>query len=89
MTFSKIQPIFMISFNSKSHIELLQELFINGEHLILIACAVHVGNQHDGHYISYIRRKDKWFLIDDEYVLETELPPFGGCYLMTYIPKNQ
>jgi ubiquitin C-terminal hydrolase len=89
MTFSKIQPIFMISFNSKSHIELLQELSINDEHLILIACAIHAGNQHDGHYVSYIRRKDKWFLIDDESVVETELPHVGGCYLMTYIPKNR
>tara|TARA_Y100000356_G_scaffold133126_1_gene139684 strand:+ start:1449 stop:2240 length:792 start_codon:yes stop_codon:yes gene_type:complete len=89
MTFSKIQPIFMISFDSKSHIKIMEELTINDKEYKLISCAMHVGNQHDGHYVCYIRRKDRWFFINDERVSESELPSEGSCYLMTYSPKNR
>jgi hypothetical protein len=89
MSFSKIPPIFMISFDSKSHIKILEELNVNDVEYKLISCAIHAGNQYDGHYISYIRRKDKWFFINDEHVSETELPDEGSCYLMVYNPKNR
>jgi ubiquitin C-terminal hydrolase len=84
MLFSKLPPILMISFDTKSCIQMIQDMSLDGHQYKLIACVLHVGNQRGGHYVSYIRRKSNWYLINDEHVKETPPPPEGSYYLMVY-----
>lgn len=84
MVFSKLPKILMISFDKKSHVEILETLTIDGHEYNLISTAIHVGHQLDGHYVSFVKRKSKWFLINDEIIKEHELPPEGGFYFMVY-----
>jgi hypothetical protein len=52
MVFSKLPQILMISFDSKSHIHIIESIIIDNYEYNLIASAVHVGMQADGHYVS-------------------------------------
>jgi len=54
----------------------------------IVSTAVHVGAQNDGHYVSFAKRRDKWFFINDEMVREEELPDQAGLYFMVYNLKN-
>jgi hypothetical protein len=38
--------------------------------------------------VSLIKRKDKWFLIDDDTINECELPEETGYYFMVYNLKT-
>ena len=84
MIFSKLPQILMISFDRKSFVEIMEQLTIDGQQYNLISTALHVGNQHDGHYVSFVKRRNKWFLINDENIEEHDLPPEGGYYFMVY-----
>ena len=84
MLFSKLPPIFMLSFDTKSNIKIVEKMSLDGNAYNLSACAMHVGNQHDGHYVTYIRRKTKWYFINDERVEERSPPPEGSYYFMIY-----
>ena len=88
MVFSKLPKVLMISFDTKSHIEIIENILINEYEYNLISSAVHVGAQYDGHYISFVKRRNKWFMIDDEIIREHELPDEAGFYFMVYILKN-
>jgi ubiquitin C-terminal hydrolase len=88
MVFSKLSQILMISFDRKSHIKVIETIHIEGVEYNLIASAVHVGNQNDGHYISFVKRKNKWFLLNDENIKEHELPNEAGHYFMVYNLKT-
>ncbi len=88
MVFSKLSQILMISFDRKSHIKVIETIHIGGVEYDLIASAVHVGNQNDGHYISFVKRKNKWFLLNDENIKEHELPNEAGHYFMVYNLKT-
>lgn len=79
MLFSKLPPIFMLSFDTKSHIKIVDKLVLNDVVYNLSACALHTGIQNDGHYMTYIRRKTKWYFINDERV-EERIPPLEGSY---------
>jgi ubiquitin C-terminal hydrolase len=61
---------------------------INEYEYNLVSTAVHVGAQNDGHYVSFTKRRDKWFCINDEMVREEELPDQAGFYFMVYNLKN-
>lgn len=89
MLFSKLPKVLMISFDTKSHVQIIENIIIDKHEYNLIASAVHVGNQNDGHYVSLIKRKDKWFLIDDDSIKECELPEETGYYFMVYNLKNR
>ena len=88
MLFSKLPQILMISFDRKSHIEIIENILINDYEYNLVSTAVHVGAQNDGHYVSFAKRRDKWFCINDEMVREEELPDQAGFYFMVYNLKN-
>jgi ubiquitin C-terminal hydrolase len=88
MLFSKLPKVLMISFDTKSHIQIIENIRINESEYNLIASAVHLGHQHDGHYVSMIKRKNKWFLIDDDSINECELPGETGYYFMVYNLKT-
>jgi hypothetical protein len=78
----------MISFDRKSHVKILETLLIDNKQYDLISTALHVGDQHDGHYVSFVKRRNKWFLMNDEQMEAHELPGEGGFYLMVYNLKN-
>lgn len=84
MIFSQLPKILMISFDQKSHIKIINNIEIDGRTYNLIASAVHMGIQSDGHYVCFIKRRDKWFLLNDESVEEHELPMEAGHYFMVY-----
>ncbi len=41
-----------------------------------------------GHYVSFVKKRNKWFFINDEMVREEELPDEAGFYFMVYNLKN-
>jgi ubiquitin C-terminal hydrolase len=86
--FSKLPQILMISFDRKSHIKIIENILMDKYEYNLIASAVHVGLQNDGHYMSFVKRRNMWFCINDEMVREEELPDQGGFYFMVYNLKN-
>jgi ubiquitin C-terminal hydrolase len=88
MVFSKLSQILMISFDRKSHVRVIESIHIGGHEYKLIASAVHVGMQDDGHYVCFAKRKDKWFLLNDESVEEHDLPTEAGHYFMVYNLKT-
>ena len=83
-----IFKVLMISFDSKSHIKIIENLLIQDYEYNLISAALHVGHQNDGHYVSFVKRRNKWNLIDDETIKEHELPDEGGFYFMVYNLKT-
>ena len=89
MLFSKLPQILMISFDRKSHIEIIENILINDYEYNLVSTAVHVGAQDDGHYVSFAKRQNKWFCINDEMVREEELPDQAGFYFMVYNLKTK
>jgi len=84
MLFSKLPPIFMLSFDTKSNVKVVEQMKIDDRVYNLSACAMHFGNQHDGHYVTYIRRKTNWYFINDERVEEKSPPSEGSYYFMVY-----
>jgi len=88
MVFSKLPQVLMISFDRKSHIRIIEKLLIDKYEYNLISTAVHVGNQSGGHYVSFVKRRDAWFLMDDESVKEHPLPDEAGYYFMVYNLKT-
>ena len=86
--FSKLPQVLMISFDSKSHIKIIENLLIQDYEYNLVSAALHVGHQNDGHYVSFVKRRNKWNLIDDETIKEHELPDEGGFYFMVYNLKT-
>jgi ubiquitin C-terminal hydrolase len=88
MVFSKLPQLLMISFDRKSHVHITEKLIIDSSEYNLIATAVHVGRQSDGHYVSFVKRRNKWFLMDDDAVQEHELPNEAGYYFMIYNLKS-
>jgi len=86
--FSKLPQILMISFDRKSHIKIIENILMDKYEYNLIASAVHVGLQNDGHYMSFVTRRNMWFCINDEMVREEELPDQGGFDFMVYNLKN-
>jgi len=88
MLFSKLPQVLMISFDRKSHIQIIENIQISDREYNLIASAVHVGHQDDGHYVSFVKRRNKWFLVDDDSVKEHPLPDEAGYYFMVYNLKT-
>jgi hypothetical protein len=37
--------------------------------------------------VSFVRKKNKWYLINDDKIEEHELPSEGGFYFMVYNQK--
>jgi ubiquitin C-terminal hydrolase len=88
MVFSKLPQILMLSFDRKSHIKIIENLVIDNNEYTLISSALHIGNQHDGHYVSFVKIRNKWHLIDDNEIKQQDLPEEGGFYFMVYNLKT-
>jgi len=88
MVFSKLPRVLMLSFDRKSHIKIIENLVIDNHEYNLISSALHIGNQHDGHYISFVKIRNKWHLIDDNDIKQHDLPEEGGFYFMVYNLKT-
>lgn len=54
--------------------------------LYLFAFVVHIGSQHGGHYIAFVRRKNEWFLYDD---VRADGPPMRIGTLEEVVSKTQ
>lgn len=88
MLFSKLPQVLMISFDRKSHIKIIENLLIREHEYNLVSCAIHVGNQNDGHYASFVKLRNKWHFINDETIQQHSLPDEGGFYFMVYNLKT-
>lgn len=88
MLFSKLPQVLMISFDKKSYVEVIEKILIDKYEYNLIASAVHIGIQRDGHYVSYVRHGDKWYYINDDFTTETSLPMRDGHYVLVYNLKT-
>ena len=88
MLFSKLPQVLMISFDRKSHIKIIENLLIDKYEYNLVSSALHVGRQHTGHYVSFVKLRNKWHLIDDETIKRHDLPEQGGFYFMVYNLKT-
>ena len=88
MLFSKLPQVLMISFDRKSHIKIIENLHIDKYEYNLVSSALHVGRQHTGHYVSFVKLRNKWHLIDDETIKPHDLPEQGGFYFMVYNLKT-
>lgn len=84
MVFSRLPQVFMVSFDAKSHVAIIESLVIGGSEYTLVATVVHIGQQDDGHYASFVKRKNTWYFINDAHVQEHELPEEAGYYFMVY-----
>jgi uncharacterized UBP type Zn finger protein len=84
MVFSKLPQVLMISFDRKSHINVIEKILIDKYEYELIASAVHLGIQQDGHYVSFVKHEDIWYYINDNFVNEAELPETAGHYVLVY-----
>ena len=71
-----------------AHIEIIEKILMDKYEYNLISSAVHVGAQDDGHYVNFVKRRNKWFMIDDESVQEHPLPDEAGYYFMVYNLKS-
>jgi len=88
MVFSKLPQVLMISFDRKSNINIIEKILIEKYEYDLIASAVHIGIQQDGHYVSFVKHTDKWYYINDDFVNEANLPNSGGHYVLVYNLKT-
>lgn len=50
----------------------------------LTAFIVHYGDIIDGHYVCFRKYKDKWFVLDDEKILEITIPDKKKAYILFY-----
>jgi len=88
MIFSKLPQVLMISFDRKSYIHVIEKIFIEKYEYNLIASALHMGMQTDGHYVSFVKHENSWYYINDEFVHEHNLPNLGGHYVLVYNLKT-
>ena len=88
MVFSKLPQILIISFDRKSYVEVIEKILIGKYEYNLIASAVHIGVQQDGHYVSFVKHGDRWYYINDDFVDEVDLPNSAGHYVLVYNLKT-
>ena len=83
--FTALPRVFMVSFDKKSHISLHEYIEIGGLEYRLLSAAAHVGVQWDGHYVAFVRRGDRWYYANDEFVHAVSIPKNGSFYFLVYI----
>jgi len=86
--FEQLPLIFVFSiqmYNSKKKIKFFDTLEIGEQTYSLYATSNHQGSIHGGHYISFTKHKDQWYLKDDAMVYKTsEFPNCDYHYLAFY-----
>jgi len=88
MVFSKLPKILLISFDTKSYFKVIEKLHLDNFEYNLISSAIHVGVQHDGHYVSFVKHMGLWHYINDEFIREQPLPNEAGHYVLVYNLKT-
>lgn len=69
----------------------LSQFYVNGQsaHYKIIAVNLHLGaSQEGGHYISFVRSGDDWYVLDDNAPpakIERERVPFGAATMLTMV----
>jgi ubiquitin C-terminal hydrolase len=86
--FSKHPKVLMVSFDKKGRVNVNEKLTIDGYEYELVASAVHLGVQHDGHYVAFTKHVDKWYYKNDDFVSEQPFPCDAPHYLLMYILKS-
>lgn len=77
--------IVLRNYFKKQRIKICFKLKIKGILFHLRSIIIHHGNQYSGHYVSITKKKDKWFLCDDENIREiNELKSIVGAYILFY-----
>ena len=57
-------------------------------YILLLGSVVHLGKSvHCGHYVSYVRKNNKWVYYNDNKVAETNDPLIGRGYILIYKQK--
>ena len=87
MLFSKLSPVLMISFDTKSNVKVVENIIIDKFKYKLVSTAIHVGNQHDGHYVSFVNNDNQWYYINDDFVTKQDLPSQASHYFLIYIAQ--
>lgn len=86
----KLPEILMITFDSKSNIEVSETLNVKGYEYELIFSGIHRGVQYGGHYFCVIKFEGNWILNDDMNIFQlNEFPTKDGHYVLTYILKTR
>jgi ubiquitin C-terminal hydrolase len=78
--FEVFPEILILSTTHKSTITVKEEL----ANFQLFASCVHIGNQNGGHYVAFVRHKEKWYLLDDLRCVETQFPETCGHCILFY-----
>lgn len=86
--FSKHPRVLMVSFDKKGHVNVNEKLTIDGYEYELVASAIHVGFQNDGHYVAFTKHADTWYYKNDDFVIEQRFPCDAPHYLLMYILKS-
>lgn len=87
--FSELPQILMISFDRKSHIKIIETIIIDSFEYNLVATALHEGDQNDGHYVSFVKCRNRWHFINDHDIKQCPLPEEAGYYFMVYNLKTR
>ena len=87
MLFSKLSPVLMISFDTKSNVNIVENIIIDKFKYKLVSTAIHVGHQHDGHYVSFVNNDNQWYYINDDFVTKQDLPLQASHYFLVYIAQ--
>ena len=82
--FTAMPQVFMVSFDKKSFVTVAEYIEVGELKYRLLAAAVHVGIQWDGHYVAFTRHKDQWYYKNDDVVEAVNLPRQGGFYVLVY-----
>jgi ubiquitin C-terminal hydrolase len=76
--------VLIFSLGYRHKIKLTEHLEVAGKRYSYISSAIHMGNDHHGHYVSVGRHKGKWYLKDDLSITEIEQPLENFHYLVVY-----
>lgn len=82
--FETFPKVLVFSLGCKHFMTLTETLELQDVTYKLISTAVHIGNEHKGHYVSFGRHKGKWYLKDDDVITEHDIPLKAAHYLILY-----
>lgn len=85
---SSLPKILIISFDKKSMLSVAENIRLDDNEYNLIASGIHVGNQSNGHYISFTKHKGNWFYKNDEIISQQDFPIYASHYVLIYNLKT-
>lgn len=76
-------------YDKKVKIELEETIELNNIKYDLFATVTHLGSIRGGHYISYTKHKDVWYMKDDEESKSVSTIPFKHYHYMVFYKKSR